>query len=85
MPSSPLGALNRATVCHANLFPLTPSRGVRPDPLRVLRAIRFGTRFGFPLHPDILEAASSEQVGEAGSSKGKLKDGASGVAYILLS
>ncbi len=32
------------------------------DPLRVLRAVRFGTRFGFRLHEDILAAASSDPV-----------------------
>jgi hypothetical protein len=32
------------------------------DPLRVLRAVRFGTRFGFELETSILEAAASDQV-----------------------
>ena len=39
-----------------------PSKTNTPDPLRVLRAVRFATRFGFELHPDILEAAASEKV-----------------------
>ena len=34
-----------------------------PDPLRVLRAVRFGTRFGFELEASLVEAASSEKVG----------------------
>ncbi|EFJ52689.1 hypothetical protein VOLCADRAFT_115637, partial [Volvox carteri f. nagariensis] len=42
--------------------PLPPRETFLDDPLRVLRAVRFGTRFGFRLHPDILEAAASEQV-----------------------
>ncbi|KAG2449716.1 hypothetical protein HYH02_005243 [Chlamydomonas schloesseri] len=42
--------------------PLPPMETFLDDPLRVLRAVRFGTRFGFQLHPDILEAAASEQV-----------------------
>ncbi|KAG2428657.1 hypothetical protein HXX76_011362 [Chlamydomonas incerta] len=43
--------------------PLPPMETFLDDPLRVLRAVRFGTRFGFQLHPDILESAGSEQVG----------------------
>jgi tRNA nucleotidyltransferase/poly(A) polymerase len=33
------------------------------DPLRVMRAVRFATRFGFALDAAILDAASSEEVG----------------------
>lgn len=32
------------------------------DPLRVLRAVRFSTRFDFDLDPAILEAAASDEV-----------------------
>jgi tRNA nucleotidyltransferase (CCA-adding enzyme) len=35
------------------------------DPLRVLRAIRFSVRYNLKLHPDITEAARSDQVHEA--------------------
>ncbi|KXZ51705.1 hypothetical protein GPECTOR_11g154 [Gonium pectorale] len=42
--------------------PLPPMETFLDDPLRVLRAVRFGTRFGFRLHPDILEAAASEKL-----------------------
>eukprot|EP00955_Chlamydomonas_euryale_P050735 354635-Chlamydomonas_euryale.AAC.14 len=41
----------------------TPAHGLGPHPLRVLRAVRFGTRFGFELEQSLVEAASSEQVG----------------------
>ncbi|GLC34026.1 hypothetical protein PLESTB_000830000 [Pleodorina starrii] len=49
--------------------PLPPQETFLDDPLRVLRAVRFGTRFGFRLHPDILEAAASEQVQVALATK----------------
>ncbi|GIL45308.1 hypothetical protein Vafri_2575 [Volvox africanus] len=49
--------------------PLPPRETFLDDPLRVLRAVRFGTRFGFRLHPDILEAAASEQVRVALATK----------------
>ena len=32
------------------------------DPLRVMRAVRFATRFGFTPDPAILEAASCDEV-----------------------
>ncbi|PNH11388.1 CCA tRNA nucleotidyltransferase, mitochondrial [Tetrabaena socialis] len=49
--------------------PLPPMETFLDDPLRVLRAVRFGTRFSFRLHPDILLAAGSEQVRVALASK----------------
>lgn len=49
--------------------PLPPSHTFLDDPLRVLRAVRFGTRFGFELETSILEAAASDQVREALGSK----------------
>ncbi|KAG1674687.1 hypothetical protein FOA52_007211 [Chlamydomonas sp. UWO 241] len=42
--------------------PLTPMETFLDDPLRVLRAVRFGTRFGFELEQTLVEAASSQQV-----------------------
>jgi hypothetical protein len=35
------------------------------DPLRVMRAVRFATRFNFAPDPAILAAASSEEVSRA--------------------
>jgi len=49
--------------------PLTPMETFLDDPLRVLRAVRFGTRFGFELEQSLVEAASSEQVCAALASK----------------
>ncbi|KAG0498968.1 hypothetical protein HPP92_003659 [Vanilla planifolia] len=45
--------------------PLPPRETFLDDPLRVLRAIRFGARFKFKLDEDLREAASSEEVKEA--------------------
>jgi hypothetical protein len=42
-----------------------PSNVPAADPLRVLRAVRFATRFGFHLHEDIMESAASEPVSDA--------------------
>ncbi|KAG0498977.1 hypothetical protein HPP92_003668 [Vanilla planifolia] len=44
---------------------LPPRETFLDDPLRVLRAIRFGARFKFKLDEDLREAASSEEVKEA--------------------
>jgi tRNA nucleotidyltransferase (CCA-adding enzyme) len=42
--------------------PLPAAKTFVDDPLRVLRAIRFATRFGFELHADIVDAFSKEEV-----------------------
>lgn len=42
--------------------PLPASQTFMDDPLRVLRAIRFGARFGFRLDDDLQKAAASPQV-----------------------
>ncbi|KAK9810492.1 hypothetical protein WJX72_011578 [[Myrmecia] bisecta] len=49
---------------HAGLIrtPLPASETFTDDPLRVLRAIRFGARFNFELDAELMEAASSSQV-----------------------
>ena len=45
--------------------PLEPLVTFLDDPLRVLRMIRFSARFGFDIHPPLIEAAKDESVHEA--------------------
>ncbi|GAQ85176.1 Polynucleotide adenylyltransferase family protein [Klebsormidium nitens] len=49
--------------------PLPPRTTFLDDPLRVLRAVRFGARFGFTLDPELVEAASSAEVRAALGTK----------------
>ncbi|ETW05495.1 hypothetical protein, variant 2 [Aphanomyces invadans] len=45
--------------------PLDPRITFLDDPLRVLRAIRFASRFQFPLAPDLVEALEQPNIREA--------------------
>ena len=43
--------------------PLAPRTTFLDDPLRILRAVRFASRFGFALHDDIVHAAVDPEAG----------------------
>ncbi|CAL1696684.1 unnamed protein product [Somion occarium] len=45
--------------------PLPPRETFMDDPLRVIRCIRFASRFGFNLHPELQESARDPQIQEA--------------------
>jgi len=42
--------------------PLDPLQTFLDDPLRILRTVRFATRFDFRIVPDIIEAAHDPKV-----------------------
>lgn len=45
--------------------PLNPKITFMDDPLRILRAVRFATRLGFELDPELIKAAKDPEVQEA--------------------
>ncbi|KAF8559413.1 poly A polymerase C-terminal region-like protein [Imleria badia] len=49
--------------------PLPPLETFRDDPLRVIRCIRFASRFGFAMTPELQDAARDESIQEVLSSK----------------
>ncbi|KAH9626384.1 hypothetical protein KSS87_009070 [Heliosperma pusillum] len=49
--------------------PLPPKQTFLDDPLRVLRAIRFGARFSFTLDEELKKAAASDEVRDAIAAK----------------
>ncbi|XP_048131301.1 tRNA nucleotidyltransferase cca2 [Rhodamnia argentea] len=49
--------------------PLAPKETFLDDPLRVLRAVRFGARFGFTLDEELKRAAASNDVKDALAAK----------------
>ncbi|XP_061993056.1 tRNA nucleotidyltransferase cca2-like isoform X3 [Rosa rugosa] len=55
--------------CGKIASPLPPKDTFMEDPLRVLRAIRFGARFGFILDEQLKEAAACDEVKAALSAK----------------
>jgi tRNA nucleotidyltransferase (CCA-adding enzyme) len=42
--------------------PLDPLQTFRDDPLRVLRCVRFASRFGYELVDDLKEAVKNEEI-----------------------
>ncbi|KAI6136935.1 hypothetical protein F5141DRAFT_1077582 [Pisolithus sp. B1] len=49
--------------------PLPPLETFRDDPLRVIRCIRFASRFGFEMTPELRDAARDDSIQEALASK----------------
>ncbi|KAG9314662.1 hypothetical protein JVU11DRAFT_5467 [Chiua virens] len=49
--------------------PLPPLQTFRDDPLRVIRCVRFASRFGFAMTPELEDAARDQGIQEALSSK----------------
>lgn len=45
--------------------PLPPCETLLDDPLRALRAVRFASRLGFKVHPELIEAGRDPRVHEA--------------------
>lgn len=54
---------------HAEEQAITPKKTFMDDPLRVLRAIRFASRYGFDLDKDLMEAAKDPDVQQAFAKK----------------
>jgi hypothetical protein len=57
--SASMFASRRSMVMHSFM---PPNNSFLADPLRVLRAVRFGTRFGFTLESSLLDAAACDEV-----------------------
>lgn len=49
--------------------PLDPTQTFKDDPLRILRAIRFASRYGFDIDPDLIEAAQQPEIQQALTEK----------------
>jgi tRNA nucleotidyltransferase (CCA-adding enzyme) len=49
--------------------PIAPLQTFRDDPLRVIRCIRFASRFGFTMTPELQDAARDQSIQETLSSK----------------
>lgn len=45
--------------------PLPPRSTFDDDPLRIIRCVRFASRYGFELHEDIVEALKDEEIKKA--------------------
>ncbi len=63
--------------------PIDPMLTFDDDPLRVMRAVRFGSRYRFPLHADIIAAIQHPRIQVSGGCWQVIVPGASACVGCL--